>query len=149
MPTEGSGPELDGPPGDSIADATADATGASAGDPCPAGDGVKTLAQVMRLLCEETRLRILFTLAEGERDVTGLWSPMGLPQATVSHHLTFLRLAGLVSTRREGKHIHYRLGPGAKVAGPGVLSVDCPAYGLRMEVRQPAGVPRASGSTEM
>ena len=126
MSTEGSGPELDGPKGD------------AAGDPCPEGDGVKGLAQLMRLLCEETRLRILFTLADGERDVTGLWAPMGLPQATVSHHLTFLRLAGLVSTRREGKHIHYRLGPGARVTGPRVLSVDCPAYGLRLEVRQPA-----------
>lgn len=112
-------------------------------DPCPDGDGVKGLAQLMRLLCEETRLRILFTLAEGERDVTGLWAPMGLPQATVSHHLTFLRLAGLVSTRREGKHIHYRLGPGAKATAPGVMSVECPAFGLRLEVRQPAVVERA------
>ena len=136
MPTEGSGPEFNGPKGDP-ADTSA---GSATADPCPEGDGVKSLAQVMRLLCEETRLRILFTLAEGERDVTGLWAPMGLPQATVSHHLTFLRLAGLVSTRREGKHIHYRLGPGARMAGPGVLSVDCPAYGLRMEVRQPAVV---------
>ena len=140
MPTEGSGPYFNGPKGDP-ADTSADiSAGAANGDPCPEGDGVKSLAQVMRLLCEETRLRILFTLAEGERDVTGLWAPMGLPQATVSHHLTFLRLAGLVSTRREGKHIHYRLGPGARMAGPGVLSVDCPAYGLRMEVRQPAFV---------
>ena len=122
MPTEGSGPEPDGPKG----------------DPCPEGDGVKGLAQLMRLLCEETRLRILFTLAEGERDVTGLWSPMGLPQATVSHHLTFLRLAGMVSTRREGKHIHYRLGPGARVAGPGVLSINCPEFGLRLELREGA-----------
>jgi DNA-binding transcriptional ArsR family regulator len=136
MPTEGSGPDFNGPKGDP-ADTSA---GAANGDPCPEGDGVKNLAQVMRLLCEETRLRILFTLAEGERDVTGLWAPMGLPQATVSHHLTFLRLAGLVSTRREGKHIHYRLGPGARVTSPGVLSVDCPSYGLRMEVRQPTFV---------
>jgi DNA-binding transcriptional ArsR family regulator len=144
MPTEGSGPESNGPKGEAADTLSA---GAAAGDPCPEGDGVKNLAQVMRLLCEETRLRILFTLAEGERDVTGLWAPMGLPQATVSHHLTFLRLAGLVSTRREGKHIHYRLGPGAKVAGPGMLSVDCPSYGLRMEVRQPADVPRPSSAT--
>jgi DNA-binding transcriptional ArsR family regulator len=108
------------------------------GDPCRAEDaGVKGLAQLLRLLCEETRLRILFTLAEGERDVTGLWGPMGLPQATVSHHLSFLRLAGLVSTRREGKHIHYRLGPGARVTAPRVLSVECPSFALRLELRQP------------
>ena len=106
-------------------------------EPCRDGSGVRGLAQMMRLLCEETRLRILFTLADGERDVSGLWGPMRLPQATVSHHLSFLRLAGLVSTRREGKHIFYRLGPGARHAGPGVLSVECPEFGLRMELREP------------
>jgi ArsR family transcriptional regulator len=108
------------------------------GNPCPAEDaGLKGLAQLMRLLCEETRLRILFTLAQGERDVTGLWAPMGLPQATVSHHLSFLRLAGLVSTRRAGKHIYYRLGPGARLTAPGVLTVECPSFALKLELRRP------------
>ena len=97
--------------------------------------GVKGLSQLLRLLSEETRLKILYVLAEGERDVTSLWAPMRLPQATVSHHLSFLRLAGLVSTRRAGKHIHYRLGPGARSAGPGVLAIQCPDFALRLEVR--------------
>ena len=126
MPTQGSGAKFEGPIGD------------PPGNPCPEGDGLKGLAQMLRLLCEETRLRILFTLSAGERDVTGLWGPMGLPQATVSHHLSFLRLAGLVSTRREGKHIYYRLGPGARLAGPGVLSINCPEFGLRLELREAA-----------
>jgi len=138
MPKEGSGPTVDGPTGD----ATGNAADHSTGEPCPEGEGLKGLAQLMRLLCEETRLRILFTLAEGERDVTGLWAPMRLPQATVSHHLSFLRLAGLVSTRRSGKHIHYRLGPGARVTGPGVLSIDCPDFGLRLELREGRRPPR-------
>ena len=60
MPTEGSGPDLDGPQGDSVANAiagdTADAAGAPAA-PCADSDAVKSLAQLMRLLCEETRLR--------------------------------------------------------------------------------------------
>ena len=136
MPTEGSGPPLEGPIGDPPE------------DPCPDGEGLKGLAQLMRLLCEETRLRILFTLAAGERDVTGLWGPMRLPQATVSHHLSFLRLAGLVSTRREGKHIHYRLGPGARVTGPGVLTIECPNFGLRLELRDPAHQPPRARGTE-
>ena len=129
MPHDDSAPNDEGPIGESGGHAVA--------EPCPEGSGVRGLAQMMRLLCEETRLRILFTLAGGERDVTGLWGPMRLPQATVSHHLSFLRLAGLVSTRREGKHIHYRLGPGARLVGQGVLSVECPEFGLRMEVRDP------------
>lgn len=124
MPTEGLGPDDEG----------------HAPDPCLTdGPGLKGLSQILRLLCEETRLRILFVLAGGERDVTGLWAPMGLPQATVSHHLSFLRMAGLVSTRREGKHIHYRLGPGARLAASGVLSIECPSFALRLELRQPAG----------
>ena len=100
---------------------------------------LKGLAQLLRLLSEETRLKILYTLGAGERDVSGLWGPMQLPQATVSHHLSFLRLAGLVSTRRAGKHIHYRLGPGARLAASGVLSVDCPDFALRLEIRRPLG----------
>ena len=99
---------------------------------------LRGLTQLLRLLSEETRLKILFTVAAGERDVTGLWGPMGLPQATVSHHLSFLRVAGLVSTRRDGKHIHYRLGPGARLAGPGVLAIECPDFSLRLELHKPA-----------
>ena len=97
---------------------------------------LRGLAQLLRLLSEETRLRILFTVAEGERDVTALWSPMGLPQATVSHHLSFLRVAGLVSTRRAGKHIHYRRGPGARLVEPGALAIECPDFSLRLELRR-------------
>ena len=147
MPHEGSGPDVEGPSAEGggdvspAGDAVGEAAGAPAGAPCPEGGSGRGLAQIMRLLCEETRLRILFTLAEGERDVTGLWGPMGLPQATVSHHLSFLRLAGLVSTRREGKHIHYRLGPGARVAGLGVLVIECPEFALRLELRQPGAHP--------
>jgi DNA-binding transcriptional ArsR family regulator len=148
MPTQGLGPGVDGSEGAAAAaeraadgpaaDGLAAAEGAAAArDVCLEGGGLKGLSQVMRLLCEETRLRILFTLAAGERDVTGLWSPLGLPQATVSHHLAFLRLAGLVSTRRAGKHVHYRLGPGARVTGPGVMTVECPEFSLRVELRQP------------
>ena len=139
MPHQGSGPEVEGPSAEGGGEPSpvGDVTGVGPGAPCPEGSSVRGLAQIMRLLCEETRLRILFTLAEGERDVTGLWGPMGLPQATVSHHLSFLRLAGLVSTRRDGRHIHYRLGPGARVASPNVLSIECPEFALRLELRQP------------
>ena len=135
MPTEGEGPGDEGHIGE---DEHEHEHGAGAGprlDPCFEGEGLRSLAQLLRLLCEETRLRILFTLAAGESDVTGLWGPMGLPQATVSHHLSFLRLANLVSTRREGKHIFYRLGPGANVAGRGALAIESPTFALRLELR--------------
>ena len=62
-----------------------------------------------RALGDETRLRLLEVMGSGERTVQELMSLMGLGQSLVSHHLRALREAGLVSTRRDGKWIHYSL----------------------------------------
>src|SRR5207247_5516973 len=51
------------------------------------------------------RLSRRFTLAEGARDVTVLWPPMRLPQSTVSHHLSFLRLFFFSSRRRHTRSV--------------------------------------------
>ena len=60
-----------------------------------------------RALGDETRLRILETLATGERCVADLMDALGLGQSLVSHHLRTLRQAGLVSVRRDGRWIYY------------------------------------------
>ena len=60
-----------------------------------------------RALGDETRLRLLELLADGERTVGDLMEATGLGQSLVSHHLRTLRQAGLVSTRREGRWVHY------------------------------------------
>jgi ArsR family transcriptional regulator, arsenate/arsenite/antimonite-responsive transcriptional repressor len=63
------------------------------------------LAQVFRLLADESRLKILMALAQdGELHVTALCDLLGQTQPAVSHHLTLLRMVGLVSYRRDGKH---------------------------------------------
>jgi DNA-binding transcriptional ArsR family regulator len=68
------------------------------------------LIQVFKLLADESRLRILLTLArEGETHVTALCDMLGQSQPAVSHHLTLLRMAGLVGFRREGKFNYYRM----------------------------------------
>ena len=68
------------------------------------------LTQVFKLLADESRLKILLTLArEGEMHVTALCRMLGQSQPAVSHHLTLLRMAGLVGFRREGKFNFYRM----------------------------------------
>jgi ArsR family transcriptional regulator, arsenate/arsenite/antimonite-responsive transcriptional repressor len=74
------------------------------------GGVVKDLAQLFKLLADETRLRILDMLgARKELCVRDLWERLGQSQPAVSHHLGLLRMAGLVDTRHEGKHIYYRI----------------------------------------
>ncbi len=71
---------------------------------------LSSLAQVFKLLADESRLRILITLSrEGEMHVTSLCEMLGQSQPAVSHHLTLLRMAGLVGFRRDGKFNFYRM----------------------------------------
>ena len=63
-----------------------------------------------KALADETRQRIMERLCCGELCVSDLVAELGnVSQPTVSHHLQILKVAGLVSTRREGKQIYYTL----------------------------------------
>jgi ArsR family transcriptional regulator len=80
----------------------------------PRDDLATRLARLLRLLGDASRVRILMALRqEPEVSVAALCQRLGQSQPAVSHHLTLLRLAGLVSYRREGKNNFYRLGGGA------------------------------------
>ena len=68
--------------------------------------GVSDLLQV---ISPEVRLEILLAIGTGEVCVCHLETGLGYRQAYISQHLMALREAGLLSTRREGKYIHYRL----------------------------------------
>lgn len=71
---------------------------------------VKDLAQLFKLLADETRLRILDMLGRRkELCVRDMWERLGQSQPAVSHHLGLLRMAGLVDTRHAGKHIYYSI----------------------------------------
>ena len=65
------------------------------------------LARVFHSLGDKTRLSIMMLLTEGEMNVTTLCNKLKLPQSSVSHHLSLLRIGGLVKTRRDGKQIFY------------------------------------------
>lgn len=64
------------------------------------------------LLSDATRLHVLWLLAQAESDVGSLAEQCTASRTAVSQHLAKLRLAGLVETRREGRHIYYRLSDG-------------------------------------
>jgi DNA-binding transcriptional ArsR family regulator len=74
---------------------------------------VAQAARLFMLLGDETRLRLLLRLAEGDDlTVTALAEALGLSHQALSRHLTLLRLAGVVADRREGHNVFYSLLPG-------------------------------------
>jgi rhodanese-related sulfurtransferase/DNA-binding HxlR family transcriptional regulator len=66
-------------------------------------------ARVGKALANGHRLELLEYLAQGERTVEALAEVAGLSVANASQHLQHLRRAGLVSARKNGLHVHYRL----------------------------------------
>jgi len=69
---------------------------------------VNAAVESFRMLADGTRLRILWLLCGGEYDVTALTEQVGAARPAVSQHLAKLRLAGLVTTRRDGRRVLYR-----------------------------------------
>jgi DNA-binding transcriptional ArsR family regulator len=73
---------------------------------------VRMAADVLAHLSDPTRLHLLALLADqqqSEQDVTGLAAQVSASRSSVSQHLGRLRLAGLVTARREGRHMLYRI----------------------------------------
>jgi len=66
-------------------------------------------ARLMKTLANPDRLMLLCQLSQGEMSVGELEASLGIMQPTLSQQLGVLRSEGLVDTRREGKHIYYRV----------------------------------------
>lgn len=66
-------------------------------------------AQIFKILMHPTRLAILDALRNGEQCVCHMEALFGLRQAHISQHLMVLREAGLVTDRRDGWNIFYRV----------------------------------------
>jgi DNA-binding transcriptional ArsR family regulator len=77
------------------------------------------VARIGKALASPKRLELLEMLAQGEKTVDALATELSIDIKLASAHLKALRDARLVTSRREGKHIHYRL-TGPDVAGLGV-----------------------------
>lgn len=70
---------------------------------------VEQVAALLQTIGQESRLQILLAIGDGETCVCHLEAMLGLRQAALSQHLMALREAGIVTDRREGRYIHYRL----------------------------------------
>ncbi len=66
---------------------------------------------MFRAFCDRTRLRILSLLLDGELCVGDIVKVLQVPQPRVSRHLTNLKKAGLVVSRRTGLWVHCSLAP--------------------------------------
>ena len=82
----------------------------------PAADAGDELDQVFSVvaryfgvLSEPTRLKILHTICQSERSVSAIVEATGATQTNVSRHLGLMLNAGVVSRRREGTTVHYRV----------------------------------------
>src|SRR5260370_20097325 len=62
---------------------------------------------LLRLLADPTRLRLLLLLEEAELSVAELQDILGMGQSRISSHLAQLKRAGVVADRRAGKNVYY------------------------------------------
>jgi DNA-binding transcriptional ArsR family regulator len=69
----------------------------------------ESVARYFSVLGEPTRLRILHTLCQEEYCVSDILKLTGLAQANASRHLGLMYQAGMLSRRREGNQIFYRV----------------------------------------
>src|SRR5690606_22845195 len=84
-------------------------------------------ASLLRTLGNEKRLMILCRLGPGELQVGALQEPLGPSQPALSPRLAVLREAGIVSTRRDGQPIWYRIADPAAVEVIATLAaIYCP-----------------------
>jgi ubiquinone/menaquinone biosynthesis C-methylase UbiE/biotin operon repressor len=66
-----------------------------------------SMINLLRLLADETRLRLLLLLQEEELSVAELQQILGMGQSRISSHLAQLKRAGVVGDRRSGKNVYY------------------------------------------
>ena len=85
-------------------------------------------ADLLKAMANKNRLMILCTLIDGERSVNELNDQIPLSQSALSQHLSSLRQANLVSTRRESQTIYYQLhGESAQRVIAVLKDIYCPS----------------------
>lgn len=66
-------------------------------------------ARIIKAMAHPSRLMMIDALADGERCVCELQELVGSDMSTVSKHLSVLKSSGIVSSRKEGLQVYYRL----------------------------------------
>ena len=68
-----------------------------------------SLADLFKMFADSTRIKILYDLFDGEKNVTEICEDIEMNQSAVSHQLKALKTAKLIKSRRDGKAIYYSL----------------------------------------
>ncbi len=71
------------------------------------------LVKYLKLLGDESKFKIISALKNGEKCVCVIYKEIGLDQTLVSHHLSTLKNAGLISRRKAGRWVYYSLNKNA------------------------------------
>ena len=74
----------------------------------PDSDTIKSVSEILKQLCDPTRLRIFWLLCHCEECVINIAAFMDMSSPAVSHHLRLLKTSGLIDSRRNGKEMYYR-----------------------------------------
>ncbi|HUY92346.1 MAG TPA: metalloregulator ArsR/SmtB family transcription factor [Pirellulales bacterium] len=89
-----------------------------------APDTLEATTKLLKALADPVRLRLVNLLLDGrEVCVCHLHEALALPQPTVSRHLAYLRKHGIVSGRKEGLWVYYKLARATSSLHRGLL--DC------------------------
>jgi len=93
---------------------------------------VQKVLDVLKILSDETRLKIICLLAQNELCVCELMEALRMSQSRISNHLRVLRDTGIIHSRREGKWIFYYLAPDKmdKVVWGIIEAVDSAIFSL-------------------
>ncbi len=86
----------------------------------PPPEVVSAQAGVLKALADPARIRIVYALCDGELCVCEIMKRLDMPQTMVSHHCKILKVAGVVSDRKQGKWVYYHL---ADERVPGMLEM--------------------------
>ena len=110
---------------------------------------MQEFTKVMKALSDPNRVKVVKMLQQRELCVCEIKAALGLAQSTVSKHLSVLEAAGLISSRKEGLWVYYRLSKGGRTPYAAVL-VGCLRHWLEEDAevlesrRHLTGVDRAT-----
>jgi len=91
---------------------------------------------LFRALADPTRLRLLNLIGNREICVCYFVEILGMSQPKISRHLAYLRRAGVVAARRDGKWMHYRLSAPRDEAAAGVLRETLKHLAVQAEMQR-------------
>jgi len=95
-----------------------------------------SLDVLFRALADPTRLRLLNLIGDREICVCYFVEILGMSQPKISRHLAYLRRAGIVTARREGKWVHYRLSIPKDETAAAILKQTVKYLGMKPEMQR-------------